>query len=226
MLVRIILLISAGTFKQETLNELNMFADLKKKFNHIYNYERAIGSSVALRVIKSKPIGVWEFMIPIVFILHFMRNKQSRELFIQNYMFTKRHALDAAFKVLKKGLSREDVLSGIADKTRTLLTAPETQGIYSDIIRQQQMNEIELLFDHYRKLLGAKGEDYVALVRKAYGSRPNYFIFHERLKSAEKKVSDAARQTLGSKADVDALLRIENATEEVRQSRIEKIFGS
>ena len=203
-----------------------MSAKLKKKFNHIYNFERFIGNSVALRVIKSQPIGVWEFLIPIVFILHFMRNKQSRELFIQNYMFTKRHALDAAFKMLKKGHSRQNVISGIEDKTRALLTAPETQGLYSESIRQQQMNEIELLFDHYGKLLGAEGEDYDALTRNVYGSRQNYFVFHEQLKSAEKKVSDAARQTLGSKADIDALLSIEKATEEIRQSRIEKIFGN
>ena len=39
-----------------------------------------------------------------------------------------------------------------------------------------------------------------------------------------KKVSDAAKQTLGAKADVETLLRIEIATEEVRQSQIEKIF--
>ncbi len=181
---------------------------------------------MALRVIKSKPIGVWEFLIPIVFILHFMRNKQSRELFIQNYMFTKRHALDAALKMLKKGLSREDALSGVEDKTRALLTAPETRGIYSESIRQQQINEIDMLFDHYGKLLGAEGHDYDALVRNAYGSRQNYCIFHERLKAAEKKVSDAARQTLGPKADIAALLKIEKATEEIRQSQIEKIFES
>ena len=203
-----------------------MPASLKKKFDLIYNYERFIGNSVALRVIESKPIGVWEFLIPIVFILHFMRNKQSRELFIQNYMFTKRHALDAVFKMLKKGLSIKDAVSGIEDKTRALLTAPETQGIYSETIRQQQMNEIDLLFDHYRKLLGAEGEDYVALARNAYGSRQNYLIFHEQLKSAENKVSDAARQTLGSKADLTALLKIEKATEEIRQSQIKKIFQS
>jgi hypothetical protein len=201
-------------------------AGLKKKFDLIYNYERFIGNSVALRVVKSKPIGVWEFLIPIVFILHFMRTKQSRELFIQNYMFTKRHALDGAFKMLKKGLSREDVISGIEDKTRALLTAPETQGIYSETIRQQQMHEIDLLFDHYSKLLGAAGEDYDTLTRNAYGSRQKYFVFHELLKTAEKKVSDAARQTLGSKADVDALRRIEKTTEEIRQSRIGKIFES
>jgi len=199
-------------------------ASLKKKIDRIYDYEHSIGSSVAMRVIQSKPIGVWEFLIPIVFILHFMRNKQSRELFIQNYMFTKRLALDGAFKMLHKGFSREDVISGIEDKTRALLTAPETQGIYSETIRQQQMNEIDLLFDHYRTLLSAEGQDFDALMRSAYGSRKNYSIFHEKLKSAEKKVSDAARQTLGANAEVDTLLSIEKATEEIRQLRIEKIF--
>jgi len=203
-----------------------MSTKLKSKVNHIYNYERYIGNSVALRVIKSSPIGVWEFLIPVVFILHFMRNKQSREVFIQNYMFTKRHALDAAYKMLKKGFSRESVISGIEDKTRALLTAPETQGIYSETIRQQQMNEIGLLLDHYHTLLGAEGRDYTALIRNAYGGPQNYLIFHEQLRAAEKKVSDAARQTLGSQADVNALVRIEKATEEIRQAHIEKIFQS
>jgi len=203
-----------------------MSLELRKKFNLIYNFERSIGSAVALRVIKGQPIGVWEFLIPVVFILHFMRNKQSREVFIQNYMFTKRHALDAALKMLKKGGSREDTLSAIEDKTRALLTAPETQGIYSDKIRQQQMNEIDLLLDHYIRLLGAEGQDYDALIRNAYGSLQNYLIFHQQLISVEKRVSDAARQTLGSKADVDALARIEKTTEDVRQARIEKIFNS
>ena len=202
-----------------------MSAELRKKYNHIYGYERSIGNSVALRVIQSKPIGVWEFLIPVVFILHFMRNKQNREVFIQNYMFTKQHALDAAFKMLKKGISRDDALSGIADKTRALLTAPETQGIYSETIRQQQMGEIDLLLDHYYQLLSAEGQDYDTLLRSVYGSMHNHLIFHEQLKSAEKKVSDAARQTLGSKADVNALLRIENTTEEIRRLRIEKIFN-
>ena len=201
-----------------------MPVSLKKKYDLIYNYERLIGNSVALIVIKSKPIGVWEFLIPIVFILHYMRNKQSRELFIQNYMFTKRLALDAAFKMLKNGLSREDAICGIEDKTRALLTAPETQGIYSEFIRLQQMNEIDLLVDHYSRLLGADGEDYDAMTRDAYGSRLDYLKFHGQLIFAESKVVDAARQTLGSKADMNALLRIESATEEIRQSQIAKIF--
>lgn len=201
-----------------------MSSNLRKKYNSIYEYERFIGNSVALRVIQAKPIGVWEFLIPVVFILHFMRNKQSREVFIQNYMFTKLEALDAAFKMLKRGLSREDALSAMKEKTRALLTAPQTREIYSETIRLQQMNEIDMLFDHYRKLFGVEGQDYDTLVRNAYGSRTDYLAFHQQLTSAEKKVSDAARQTLGPKADADALAKIEKTTEAVRQARIDKIF--
>jgi len=203
-----------------------MSSNLRKKYNQIYDYERSIGNSVALRVIESKPIGVWEFLIPVVFILHFMRNKQSREVFIQNYMFTKLQALDAAFSMLKKSLSREEALSGVREKTRALLTAPQTREIYSENIRQQQVNEIEMLFDHYLKLLDADGQDYDALVRSTYGSREAYRDFHRQLTTAEKNVSDAARQTLGPKADAGALVRIEKTTEAVRQARIDKIFKS
>ena len=203
-----------------------MSAELKKKFNHIYNYERYIGNSVALRVIESKPVGVWEFLIPIVFILHFMRNRQSREIFIQNYMFTKRHALDAAFKMLKYGLNRNEALSKVREKTKELLSDPKMKKIYSRLIRQQQLNEIDLLFDNYRKLMSADGHDYDDLTRNAYGNRQNYLAFHRRLVAAEKNVSDAARQTLGSKADLGALVRIDKATEDVRQTRINKIFDN
>jgi hypothetical protein len=126
--------------------------------------------------------------------------------------------------MLKKGCSREDVKTGFKEKTRALLTAHETQRIYSDTIRQQQIKEVDLLIEHYGRLLNAEGDYYDDLARNAYGNRQNYLIFHEQLKSIEKKVSDAARQTLGSKTDAEALLRIENATENIRQSRIAKIF--
>jgi hypothetical protein len=74
--------------------------------------------------------------------------------------------------------------------------------------------------------MGAEGHDYDTLTRSAYGSRQNYIEFHRRLVAAEKNVSDAARQTLGSKADVGALLRIDRATEEIRQTKINKIFDN
>ena len=203
-----------------------MSSDLKKKYHHIYNYERSTGNSVALRVIESKPVGVWEFLIPIIFILNFTRNRQSREVFTQNYMFTKRHALDAAYKMHMYGLNRDEALSKVRDKTKELLSDPKTQNIYSKNIREQQLSEIGLLYDNYRRLLGADGASYDDLVRNAYRDRKDYLGYHRKLVEAEKKVSDAARQTLGSKADVKALQKIDRTTELVRQAKIDEIFGN
>jgi hypothetical protein len=200
-------------------------ASLRKKFDYIYTYERQIGNSVALRIIQSKPIGVWEFLIPIVFMLHFMRNKQSREVFIQNYLFTKRHALDAALKMQKSSIGKEEALTAVAEKTRALLSAPGTRSVYSELIRWHQMSEIDMLIEHYHKLLMAEGEDYGSLVRNAYDDRPSYLRFHEELVTAEKKVLQAARETLGTAADLETLYKIEKITEETRQIQIEKIFG-
>lgn len=202
-----------------------MPASLRKKFDYIYTCERLIGNSVALRIIQSKPIGVWEFLIPIVFMLHFMRNKQSREVFIQNYLFTKRHALDAALKMQKSSIGKEEALTAVAEKTRALLSAPGTRSVYSELIRWHQMSEIDMLIEHYHKLLMAEGEDYGSLVRNAYDDRPSYLRFHEELVTAEKKVLQAARETLGTAADLETLYKIEKITEETRQIQIEKIFG-
>jgi hypothetical protein len=157
--------------------------------------------------------------------LHFMRNKQSREVFIQNYLFTKRHALDAALKMQKSSIGKEEALTAVAEKTRALLSAPGTRSVYSELIRWHQMSEIDMLIEHYHKLLMAEGEDYGSLVRNAYDDRPSYLRFHEELVTAEKKVLQAARETLGTAADLETLYKIEKITEETRQIQIEKIFG-
>ena len=62
---------------------------LKQRYERILARERALANSVARSAVTPKPLGVWDFMIPMVFILNFMKNKQVRELFIQNYIFTK-----------------------------------------------------------------------------------------------------------------------------------------
>ena len=181
---------------------------------------RAISASL----IQSKPISVWEIMIPVIFILNFAKIKQSREVFIQNHMFTQNMALKAAFDMFKKGLSRQEVMDSIDSQTKkTLSSVPDS--IYSDEIRREQIKEIELLVDHYGKLFKADGEDYAALVVGAYQTRENYAAFFKQLKVAENDVMAAARRTLGDKADSSAAGRLEALTDRVRAARVEKIFN-
>lgn len=200
-----------------------MSVSLKKKYERILARERALANSVARSAVAPTPFGVWDFMIPVIFILNFMKGKQARELFIQNYIFTKQLALEAAFDILNKTMSREEALARIESKTDDLLTS-EAREIYSNEIRREQMKEIDLLINHYLKLLESDGDDYMSFVAGAYPDGQSYTIFLEQLLATEKKVNLAAQQTLGDRADTATLSRIEAATERIRMAEVEKIF--
>jgi hypothetical protein len=63
----------------------------------ILEHEVSMARAISALLIQSKPISVWEIMIPVIFILNFAKTKQSREVFVQNHLFTKNMALKAAF---------------------------------------------------------------------------------------------------------------------------------
>ena len=141
--------------------------DLKQKFDAVLNREKSFANSVAAAVIRPKPLSVWEVLIPVIFILGFMKSRQEREVFSQNLMFTKNMALEAAYKMVRDGRAVEEVMADIDERTRELVaTAPD--GIYSEQIRREQFKEIRLLIDHYSRLLNADGADFKALVTAAY----------------------------------------------------------
>ncbi|MDP7354411.1 MAG: NF038143 family protein [Desulfobacterales bacterium] len=160
--------------------------NLDRKFENILDRDRTVAKSVSMAVVKPKPLGVWDVMIPIVFILNFMKLKQTREIFIQNFMFTKELALDAARNIIKKGRTRESELAQIEDKTKSILDA-DTDGIYSEEIRRSQMEEIDLLIDHYCKLFKTDGVDYSSLVISTYQNRRGYTAFFPNSKIQKRR---------------------------------------
>jgi hypothetical protein len=204
---------------------VNLPAELKKKFNMILSRERRMVKSVALQAIKPKPFSVWEVLIPIVFILGYMRSKEQREIFAQNLMFTKKMALEAAFEMLDKDRSKETVMRRIASETEILLSSMPN-GVYSDAIRQEQIREVDLLIDHYCRLMRAEGDDYAALAANAYRTKTDYSDFQDKLASAERMVTEAARETLGHQTDNEMAVRIETATEKIRRQEVETIYGA
>jgi hypothetical protein len=199
--------------------------DLHKKFENILGRERQIAKSIALSVMESKPLGVWDVTIPVIFILNFMKQKHRRELFAQNLLFTKKLALEAALDIKKNGISRETALTHIEAKTSELLDRVK-KGLYSEKIRRQQIKEIETLIDHYCRLLEAQGEDYPTMVVNAYPNAKDYLSFLGQLKAAEKEVIIAAKQTLGDLTDENMAARIETAINRIRQNQAREIFGS
>jgi hypothetical protein len=198
---------------------------LKKKFHLILSREQRVVNSIALEAIKTKPFSVWEVLIPIIFILGYMRSKEQREIFARNLLFTKKIALEAAFEMLKRDRSKEAVMGRIASETESLLSSVPNE-IYSDTIRQQQIKEIDLLVDHYCKLMQVEGDDYAALVVNAYQTRADYTGFQDQLTSAERRVTQAARETLGQKTDDKMAARIEKAADRFRRQEVETICSN
>ena len=195
-----------------------------KKFRMIIDHEYALAKSVALALIKPKPLTVWDIMLPVIFILNFIKLKQSREVFIQNQIFTNTLALEATRDMLKRSQSRQDVFAAIKKKTKDMLSSVPG-GIYSEDIRQEQLKEIDFLMDHYGKLFEAAGDDYVSLVKNAYVSRANYAAFLSQLRIVEKGVMAAARRTLGAQADLQAASRLEELIDKVRAAELAKIVA-
>ena len=202
---------------------LPTFADTK--YNIIRSEERRLAKAVAKKIVKIPDITVWAFMIPFIFVVNFLKYKRTSETFALNFLFTKRLALDAALDIIKEGLQRQDVVVRINDRTRDIL-ASDTQGVYSEKIRMKQMNEINLLLDHYLKLFEAEGKNYKSLVKNAYQTQENYGTFLQQLTAAEKAVNQAALQTVGkSETAHEIISEMEKTTESIRTEEAKIIFS-
>ena len=198
-------------------------SNLNVKYKKILSHERSWAISVARSVIKQRPISVWEVMIPILLVFLYAKSRTDKENFIQNLLFTKNLALEAAFDMIEKGLGKEKVISKIKDKTGDIL-ASDTKGVYSQKIRLKQMKEIELLVGHYQRLLEAEGQDYDTMTKNAYQTLEKYTAFLDQLEQAEKEVYKAAQKTVKATTGSDLVSKMEKATERVRKARAEKIF--
>ena len=194
---------------------------IRKKHSIILSSEESFAKAVAMRMIMMKPLSAWHFLMPFVFVFDFLQRKRETEIFTKNFLFTKRLALDAAFEI-NKGEDRQSRLAKIEDEIRNRLTS---QKLYSWGIHQKQMAEVNLLIDHYSKLLEADGDSYPSLVQNAYQTQDNFEAFLHQLTSAEKEIDRAVIKTLGETEEVwEPMLTKQRVIDEMRTRRVRKLF--
>ena len=70
------------------------------KHKIILEHEVSMARAISASLIQSKPISVWEIMIPVIFILNFAKIKQSREVFVQNHLFTKNMPMQKRYVIM------------------------------------------------------------------------------------------------------------------------------
>jgi hypothetical protein len=202
-----------------------MAAPIEQRCETIRKYERKQAKSIANYILnRGRSLSIWEVLIPIVFALRASQTSQQRDIFVRNYLFTKSLALDAAQAMRAQGQEREQALAQVARTTGELLQSVE-QGLYSQGIRAAQLEEVELLLDHYLRLIDAAAGDYPAMLRAAYPTPEDYRRFLEELERREERVFQATTETMAENADQEYTDRVRSTTRLVRDNELKNLYS-
>ena len=194
---------------------------LEKKYDIILSYEESFARIVAIRMIIERPLSIWHYLIPFLFLFEFLRRRKETRIFSENFLFVKKLALDVSLDI-NKGEDRQNRAAKIEDEIKDRLTS---QNLYSWEIHQKQIAEVNLLIDHYCKLLNAEGKSYESLVKNAYQTQDNYKAFLRQLTSAEKAIDRAVIKTLGETEEIgEEIAKKRRIIDEIRAKGIDKIF--
>ncbi len=194
---------------------------LIENYKMIVAAEEQFAREVALGLIIKKPLSVWHYLVPGMFIIDFLKRGSTIRKYTHNYTFHRKQALDAA----------QDIIKGQVEAEKLLLVGEEIKdwlaslNLYSGELHQNLMKVVDLLVDHYERLLGAEGDTYHELIRNSYENREEYTAYLSRLASAEREVD----RTLLEKSTEDDKLgqRILAEQEEVasrREKSLNQIF--
>jgi hypothetical protein len=160
---------------------INRWNDMQQ-FELILKSETLFAREVALGVVVTQPLKSWCYLIPGMFIIDFLRRQKAIRQFSREYLFPRRHALYCA-KALMDGMGREQIEAWNAAHVAQWPTKAHPGK--AEASRSLQLQVIELLIPHYRKLLAAQGGTYLRLLASAYPERQELKRFLEGLNRLE-----------------------------------------
>jgi hypothetical protein len=195
---------------------------MEKKHKIILEAEESFARAVALGVHVKRPLSAWHFILPGMFIFDFLSRSSETRRYSTLFVFPRKLALDGALDVIK-GKDRKKILSQIEEEMKQWLSS---LNLYSERLHRKHMDEIDLLVDHYSKLLHAEGNHYPALVKYAYQSRKPYEAYLHRLTTAEQEVDRAIAEIRGETEEIWERLRAEQIqVMELRTKEVNQIFS-
>jgi len=191
------------------------------KYDIIINAEQQFAREVALGVIYLRSPSVWHYVIPGMFIIDFLRRGSIIRKYTETFMFPRKLALQAA-RDLSRDNTKAFMVTSRETEIKNRLTALKLDS--QDLV-MAQTETVDLLIDHYVKLLQAEGERYYDLIQKAYSSRKNFEAHLRQITAAENKVDRAILARVGDNPAVKEKLELEaRQVENRRQKILEDIF--
>jgi hypothetical protein len=186
------------------------------KFEIISNAERQFAREVTIGVLYLRPLSAWHYLIPGMFIFDFLRRTSAIRKYSETFMFPRKLALNAA-RELSGGKTRASIDPQLETAIQNWLTALQLDS--PDLIKAQK-ETVDLLIDHYVKLLQAQGEHYYDLIQNAYPSREAFEVHLREITAAENKVDQAILARVGDRPAVKEKLELEAQQVENRRRKI------
>ena len=189
---------------------------LERKKELILQRELAFSNAVGAAVFEKPKVSFWMVLVPLLFlyfIYRMQRYKSGRMRFDEEFMTTRRRAMNIAFEAVEAG-SRPDI-DRIARES----------GL-TEALEKPYATWLKVLVDFYMDLLVANGDSFESLVRSAYRNRTNYLLTLNRLGTVEREFYAAVKpQLAATEGAADVIATIETQSQQLRRDLAENIFA-
>lgn len=189
---------------------------LERKQELILEQERAFANALGAAVFDKPRISYWMVLLPILFLYFVFRMqkfKAGRLKFDQDFMVTRRKAMEIAIEGIETG-SRPDI------------DAIARESGLRDVLEKPYAGWLRALVEHYTDLLSAAGDSFEALVRSAYRSRTDCLLALNRLGTVEKGFYAALKnQMRATEGAADIITTLEEQSRQLRRELAERIFA-
>lgn len=167
---------------------------MNNKYRTILAAEESFARRVALGVHVNRPLKVWHYLIPGMFIIDFLRRGSTINHFSQAFLHNRKIALSMA----QARLHQEDE-AGIKEQTESQVAQWLSDlGLHGESLIEKQAEVVACLGDHYLNLLRQEGESHEDLIRKAYPRPYQFKQFLETLTALEDQVDQVILEARGA----------------------------
>lgn len=189
---------------------------LVRKVELILSQEGSFANALGAAVFDKPRVSYWMILVPILF-LHFIyqmqKYKRGRAKFVDDFMITRRGALQAAYDAAAAG-KRPD-------------TGPLVrQAGVSENLKKPYAEWVDVLAGHYADLLAGGGDSFDSLVRSVYRNRTDYLLALNRLNTVEEAFYAALKPHMAAtEGAADIIAKIESHARHLRRESAQRIFA-
>lgn len=189
--------------------------ELDRKKDLILERERFFANAVGSAVFEKPSVSLWMILVPILlmhFIYSMQKYKTGRLKFDEEFMATRRQAMDVAVDAVETGI-RPDLDHVVRDfNLRAALERP-----YAAWMRA--------LVEYYMDLLRSSGDSFDSLVRSTFRNRGDFLLTLNRLNTVEKDFYEVLKPQIAStEGAADIIATIVIHSQRLRRELAEQVF--